>query len=104
MSKLEDALWYQMKLVGIWVGFEKEHRFHDTRKWRFDFANPEEMIAVEVEGLSRGKSRHTTFAGYRGDCEKYNEAAILGWKVLRFTDKEVKSGEAIQTIERALHA
>ena len=69
---------------------------------RFDFVWPGLFLAVEVEGLSRRISRHTTFAGFRGDCEKYNEAAILGWCVLRFTDKEIKSGSALSMIERAI--
>src|SRR6187551_2874790 len=27
-----------------------EHRFHPTRKWRFDYAFPIAMLAVEIEG------------------------------------------------------
>ncbi len=102
-SDLEAALWLQLRLSGNRAGFEQEYRFHPTRKWRFDFAHPERMIGIEVEGLSRGKSRHTTFEGYRRDCEKYNEAAIMGWCVLRFTDREITKGTALRTIERCLH-
>lgn len=29
-----------------------EHRFHDSRKWRFDMAWPEHMIGVECEGAA----------------------------------------------------
>lgn len=43
------------------------------------------MIAVEIEGGSWINGRHTRGKGYRNDCEKYLEAAILGWTVLRFT-------------------
>jgi very-short-patch-repair endonuclease len=82
---------------------EREHRFHPTRRWRFDFAWPEHMLAAEVEGLNpRGKSRHTTVTGYRADCEKYNAAALLGWRVLRFEQRLIESGEAIASIEQAL--
>ena len=60
------------------------------RRWQFDFAWPEQMVAVEIDGgvfMSKhgGKSRHTTGTGYEGDCEKLNAAAILGWRVLRYT-------------------
>jgi very-short-patch-repair endonuclease len=99
-SHLEEALAFQMKALKLEP--VREHRFHVERRWRFDFAFLDLMVAVEVEGLSRGKSRHTSFGGYRADCEKYNEAAILGWCVLRFTDKEIKNGTAACTIERAL--
>src|SRR5678815_1231604 len=59
---------------------QREYRFHDARKWRFDFAWPEIKLAVEIEG----QGRHQTFIGFRRDCDKYNEALALGWRVLRF--------------------
>jgi len=43
------------------------------------------MVAVEYEGVFGGKSRHTNLTGYTNDCEKYNNAQILGWTVLRYT-------------------
>jgi len=36
------------------------------------------------------------------DCEKYNQASLDGWTLLRFTGDQIKSGEALQTIEKAL--
>lgn len=62
-----------------------EHKFHPTRRWKFDYAIPDLKIGIEYEGLVSRKSRHTTLKGYSGDCEKYNEAALHGWKVLRYT-------------------
>jgi len=43
------------------------------------------MVAVEYEGIFGGKSRHTNLVGFTNDCEKYNNAQILGWVVLRYT-------------------
>ena len=76
-----------LKIEGI--EFVKEFRFHPTRKWRFDFAIVEKKIAIEFEGgvFGGGKSRHTTGKGFTEDAAKYNEAAKLGWKVLRYTAK-----------------
>ena len=65
----------------------QEYRFHPVRRWRFDFAFPEEKIAVEIEGGTFSKSRHTTGIGYEKDCEKYNAATLNGWKVFRFTGR-----------------
>lgn len=62
-----------------------ELQFHPERKWRFDWAFPEKMIAIEYEGLMSEKSRHTTVKGFTGDAEKYNEAQRLGWSVYRYT-------------------
>lgn len=54
------------------------------REWAFDFLHVETSTAFEVEGIGGQKSRHTTFKGYREDCIKYNEAAWLGYRVIRF--------------------
>lgn len=74
------------------------------RLWRFDYAWGEWKVALEVEGLVapwRGKSRHTTNAGYRGDMEKYNEAGLCGWLVIRVVPRELYS-RGMEWVERAL--
>jgi len=64
---------------------EKEYRFHPKRKWRFDRALPKKLIAIEIEGGIYSGGRHIRGKGFTGDCEKYNQAALLGWRVFRFT-------------------
>lgn len=74
----------------------REHVFCPGRKFRFDFAWPDKMIAVEIEGgTAFGKSRHSRGKGFETDCVKYNIAARLGWRVLRFTTSMVIEGLAI---------
>lgn len=80
----------------------REYQFHPTRKWKFDFAFPDQKLAVEIEGGIWTNGRHTRGSGYRGDMEKYNAAALLGWKVLRFDGEAVRSGTAINTVLQAL--
>lgn len=63
----------------------REHRFHPDRKWRFDFAWPRYKVALECEGGTWARGRHTRGSGYRKDLEKYNAAAMMGWLVLRYT-------------------
>jgi very-short-patch-repair endonuclease len=70
---------------------EHDYRFHDVRKWRFDFAFPEKMVAVEMEGGVFSQGRHTRSSGYIGDVDKYNEAQALGWRVMRYTVKHLQS-------------
>lgn len=101
MSELEETLDFQLRAVGI-RDFVREHRFYPSRMWRFDFAWPEKKIAVECEGGTWGKSRHTTGTGFEQDCIKYNTASTEGWKVLRFTGNQIKKGEAIDTICKIL--
>lgn len=80
----------------------REHRFHDERKFRFDFAWPDYRLAVECEGGIWMAGRHTRGAGYTADLEKYNLAAMCGWLVLRFTKTQVQHGIALSMIQAAL--
>ena len=80
----------------------REHRFHASRRWRFDFAWPERLIAVEVEGLTHGGGRHQRIGGYQKDLEKYNAATLDGWRVFRFSQNDVKRGVALQMVEEVL--
>lgn len=78
-----------------------EYRFHPQRRWRFDYAIPPWFIALEVEGGVWTAGRHTRGAGYLGDCEKYNEAQLLGWIVLRCTPSQLRT-KGIALLQRAM--
>ncbi len=80
----------------------REFKFHPTRMWRFDFCWPDRMIAVEQEGGSWTRGRHTRGKGFEADCEKYNEANLAGWMVFRFTPAMIQSGAAADVLKRAL--
>ena len=77
----------------------REYRFHPTRRWRFDFAWPGEQIAGEVEGGTWKYGRHNRAEGFAKDCEKYNAAALLGWRVFRFTREMIEGGQAFDTLQ-----
>lgn len=80
-----------------------EYLFHQTRKWRFDFCWPELKLALEVEGGNWKQGRHTRGSGFEEDCEKYCEAAIAGYRLLRATGGQVRSGQALKWLERAIN-
>lgn len=100
-SAIEEMLAMQIELNKI-PEPEREHRFHEERRWRFDFAWPRMKLAAECEGGIWTKGRHTRGTGYSADLEKYNAAAIAGWLVLRFTKAQVQHGIALQLIQEAL--
>lgn len=76
-----------------------------SRAWRFDWADVDNLIAVEYEGGTYGgKSRHTTAGGFRGDVEKYDVATELGWRVFRYTSDHVRNGEAKRQLARVYAA
>lgn len=78
---------------------EREYKFHPKRRWRFDFAWPDYRIAAEIEGGVWSGGRHTRGSGFSKDCEKYNNAVLLGWRVLRFPTGAVHDGTAIAQLE-----
>jgi len=103
VSDLEARLALDMRALGL-PAWETEYRFHRSRQWRFDLAWPHLRLAVEVEGGIWTGGRHTSPTGFEADCEKYSEAAILGWRVIRVTGAMVKDGRAIDLIQRAIGA
>lgn len=84
------------------IEFVQEFRFNPERKWRADFHLVDTKILIEVEGGVWSNGRHTRGKGYIGDMEKYNSAAVLGYKVLRFSTEQVKSGKAIEEIRQLM--
>lgn len=101
-SELENTLAFYLR-VNSMAPPVTEHRFHPKRKWRFDMAWPEIKLAVEIEGgIHMAKSGHNTPAGITRDIEKGNEAALLGWTVIRVTGEHIENGAAIDWIRRAL--
>lgn len=91
---------FALELKALKIDFEQEFKFHQSRKWRADFHLKGRMILIEVEGGIWSGGRHTRGKGYIGDMEKYNAATMLGYKVIRFSTEQVKSGLAIQQIEK----
>lgn len=101
-SRLEEHLASDMHWYGLPAPV-REHRFAaPERQWRFDFAWPDLGIAAEVEGGTHVGGRHTRGTGFAADCEKYNAAALRGWRVFRFTGDMVRNGMAIDVIEEAI--
>ncbi len=102
-SQLEVMLKFQMDLLGL-PAPAIEYVFAPPRRWRFDFAWPDRMLAVECEGGVWTRGRHTRGSGYIADLEKYNAATIAGWRLLRFDVRAIKSWDAVYKIKGALEA
>lgn len=81
---------------------KREYKFHPERRWRFDFAFVEQRLAVECDGGQwvAGGGRHNGDP----DREKLNQAAILGWRVLRFSTRQIQHDpiECVRQIRVAL--
>lgn len=94
---MANYLWASLGLNPV-----EEYYFAKPRMWRFDYAFPKEKIAVEQEGGVWIQGRHTRGWGFIQDMEKYNEAARRGWRVFRFTPKEIEKGIAQQFIAEVM--
>lgn len=101
ISGWESNLAFQCKAVGL-PEPTLEHYFAKPRRWRFDLAWLEFMLAAEVDGGIWTNGRHTRGKGYEADCEKICRAGVLGWRVLRFPVSWVKSGRAVGILGEAL--
>lgn len=118
MSQLEHALLLQIKAlqlptpirefrfaadhVGLGKGIRTRLADAGLKDWRFDLAWPEQCLAVEIEGGAWVHGRHTRGVGFTADLEKYHHAMRLGWTVYRCAGELIRSGEAVELIEKLL--
>jgi very-short-patch-repair endonuclease len=93
-SAPEEQLALHIKATGLPAPV-REFYFAKPRRFRADFAWPDRKILAEVEGGTWSGGRHVRGKGYESDCEKYSIAAMLGYRVLRFTTAMVRDGRAI---------
>jgi len=99
-SALEATFALQLRALGV-PEPEREYMFAKKameRNWRLDFAWPEHMLAVELQGGIWNRGRHSRGAGYIADCEKANAAVLLGWRLLRFTRESVEDGSGAEMV------
>jgi hypothetical protein len=107
LSSAELLLEVQLEQAGI--PFVREYRFHPERKWRSDFMVGHNFAwpvrgryLIEVDGAAWTNGRHVRGKGFEADLEKLNAAALLGFRVLRFTPAMVEDGRALAVIRAAL--
>lgn len=112
----------RLGLLLLGAGFpphEEEYHFGkaDGRRWRIDYAWPDYMVGIEVDGGGRlvrwqmnprtGRSQPVAVGshGTATDYEKLNYAAELGWRILRFNpDMLTQPDYVLATIALTLQA
>ena len=92
-SYLEDAFIVWLRTQPGMPDWITEYRFQAKRRWRFDFAWPEQRVAVEIEGGLFQGGRHQTLSGFLADAEKYESALLDGWTVYRVPGPWIAEGE-----------
>lgn len=81
---------------------EREFRFHPVRKWRADFAHLPSRTLIEIEGGIYVNGRHNRGAGFAADLEKYLEASLDGWRVVRLGPEELTI-DHLERLIRLIH-
>lgn len=71
---------------------QTEFQFHATRKFKADYAWPDAMVILEVNGQIWKKGGHSSGKGLLRDYEKSNLAQLDGWTYLTFTPQQVAEG------------
>lgn len=111
-EKAMETFAWQLKAHKL-PDLDKEIRFHPKRKWRIDYGYPELKIGVEYEGgiygigkacpvcRQRKQGGHTRGKHFESDSEKYAEANLLGWIIIRTADNMIQSGLTIDLLKRA---
>ena len=76
-----------------------EYQFLVNRKFRIDYAWPEYLVGMEIEGGIYSGGRHITPKGFINDMEKYNLMNEHGWNLLRYAPKKIDYLQILKTIE-----
>lgn len=89
-SKWQPAakLEFMLNDYGLMAGCYKEYKFRPDRKWPFDFAWPDLLIACEVDGFGWGHQAQQNIAKAH---DKQNVAMLNGWRVFRYTSRHLGS-------------
>jgi very-short-patch-repair endonuclease len=101
-SGLEKEFWAKWKLLKG-PALVEQHRFHPTRRWRFDFAHLASKVAIEIQGGIWSHGAHVRGAQYQRDRAKIVMAQELGWIVYELTDRQI-TGEWIERIVGMIQA
>lgn len=81
---------------------EREVAFAKPRRFKCDWLFWGAMLMVEQEGGIFSHGRHVRGAGYLRDMEKYNIAALEGFRILRFTPQQIQTGDCLPVLRCAL--
>ena len=86
----ERLLWEILneQYPGQWVN---EFKGIEGRKFRFDCANPDKKIAIEINGGLWMYGKHNRPIGMQQDYIKYNAATVAGWRVLIYTPEMLRN-------------
>ena len=87
-SVLETRMWKPLCRLGVPRPVRQYEVLSEGRRYRIDFAFPHAMVAIEAQGFRW----HSSPSALERDAEKHNALALLGWKVIYVTWRDMKEG------------
>jgi very-short-patch-repair endonuclease len=95
MTDAEQRLWRELRLCGLGSKFRRQH---PVGKYIVDFAAVQARLCIEVDGAQHAEQTES-------DNERTAFLESQGYRLLRFTDREVLTaiGPVKEAIWNALH-
>ncbi len=98
MTEAQTLLQIHLRELGIET--VPEYRFCE-RQWRFDLADESSHTAYECDG-GQWSGGHMRGAALESQYEKDRVAQLRGWRIFRFTNRQVLSGDALAWLKEHL--
>ena len=80
---------------------ESEYQFCSDRRWKADLASPNRRLLFECDG-GMWRGGHRRGKALEADYERQNRAQLEGWRILRFTNRQILTGEALEWLKEHL--
>ena len=94
-----------LRAIGLWHDYRVEYPFAEGRRFRFDIADMTSRIGYECDG-GQWSGGHMRGKALESQYEKDRLAQILGWKVFRVWEHDLKldASVAVAQVRRLLRA
>jgi very-short-patch-repair endonuclease len=100
-TEAQILLAIHVRELGV-TDLKAEFRIDPARQWRADLALPAYRILIECDG-GMHTGGHKRGAALEDDYDKQNSAQMLGWRILRFSNRQVLCGEAKEFLWKFLN-
>jgi len=100
MTEAQVLLQQHLEELGIPV--EVEYQFLEDRKFAFDLADCQNRIGYECDG-GQHTGGHMRRMAIEKQYEKDRLAQLHGWRVMRFTNRQILCGEAKRWLQEHLY-
>lgn len=99
LTEAQQLLQYNLRELGMHPVLE--HKFLEGRRFRFDLAVVKERIGFECDG-GMWSGGHMRGKALESQYEKDRLAQVAGWKIFRFTNRQILNGEALEWLRENL--